>query len=250
MSNTGDDLDATRLLLTNEIGKLPVKGEHIAMPVNRGILIVTGSDDQEGLAEMARIAEESYEMPYSVAPLPFRLDGQDWHPWSLGQSHPHCEAFRSLALHYWAGVYQEQKKLLDESAKADENPRFAAAFLVAQGPGDGKSFGTVSAFLVAQRRGNGKSVGTAFWISSLTPTSLPKAEAILFCKQKKPRFTLDGTPDLADLFDSESRLVEWNVAVEILGDSIREESIYPMRYRVEEFPSGAKWEELKKIGWK
>jgi hypothetical protein len=78
---TGDNYDATRLMRVDLIRNLSVRGATIAIPANRDTLIITGADDEDGLATMAKLAAEAIKEPYSIAPLPFRLDADRWIPW-------------------------------------------------------------------------------------------------------------------------------------------------------------------------
>src|SRR5208283_513 len=58
-----DNYDAARLLLPDLIRRHEVKGDQIAMAPNRDTLILTGSDDEAGLACMAAVAEMALNSP-------------------------------------------------------------------------------------------------------------------------------------------------------------------------------------------
>src|SRR6202011_4912262 len=53
---TGDSYDACRLLLPSRVEQLRVTGDLIAMVPNRDSLLVTGSDDAQGLKIMVELA--------------------------------------------------------------------------------------------------------------------------------------------------------------------------------------------------
>ena len=53
LSATGDNYDASRLILTDMIHQFDVAGDAIAMVANRDTLIVTGSENTPGLKMMA-----------------------------------------------------------------------------------------------------------------------------------------------------------------------------------------------------
>src|SRR5436853_346163 len=45
ISATGDNYDASRLMMLDLVRKMPVRGDYIAMVPNRDTLVITGSDD-------------------------------------------------------------------------------------------------------------------------------------------------------------------------------------------------------------
>lgn len=49
-----DNYDASRLVLTDMIRRLPVKGDHVAIAPNRDHLFVSGTGEWEGMREMAK----------------------------------------------------------------------------------------------------------------------------------------------------------------------------------------------------
>ena len=119
-SRTGDNYDAARLILVELIRELPVRGSPIAIPANRDTLIITGTDDENGLAAMSEIAVEAIKEPYSIAPLAFRLDGEDWVPWSPSPEHSQYMAFKNLELDYMGNAYAQQKRLLEKMCSKGE----------------------------------------------------------------------------------------------------------------------------------
>jgi hypothetical protein len=56
-----DNYDSSRLLLTELISRLDVRGDPVALLPHRDHLLVTGSDDEAGLARVAEIAEDLLE---------------------------------------------------------------------------------------------------------------------------------------------------------------------------------------------
>ncbi len=64
MLSAGGDYEASLLLFTKmwESGQLPVEGEIVVAVPARGILVVTGSEDAEGLASMRNIVVEATEV--------------------------------------------------------------------------------------------------------------------------------------------------------------------------------------------
>jgi len=75
-----DDHDAARLLLPEVIQHHPVKGDTIALIPNRNTLILTGSQDEAGLAQMAAMGKKIGDHPTALSRIPLRYDGKHWLP--------------------------------------------------------------------------------------------------------------------------------------------------------------------------
>lgn len=61
LSDYHDYFDASRLLLPELWSQLPVKGDPVAIAVERGILLATGSEEREVLKAMSEIAESTVD---------------------------------------------------------------------------------------------------------------------------------------------------------------------------------------------
>ena len=222
VSRTGDNYDATRLILTEVVGELPVSGATIAMPVQRDTLIITGTEDEAGLAAMAEIAVEEHKKPYGIALLAFRLEQGEWLPWLPAPEHPQHQAFRNLELQYISEAYSRQKRLLEQICVKEEG-----------------EFCFPAAFAVCQHKDTDKRHSVTMLIEAAMPNSCPVAEEICITRATGPTIA-----------DEDVCLVDWSHAVEILGDAMRPLDIYPPRYLVTEFPNGAKWERLRQVAYK
>src|SRR5262249_48561791 len=66
-----DNHDASRLILTDLVQACVVKGHHVAMVPNRDTLIVTGSEDEAGLADMAMLADKALGQDRPITCLTF-----------------------------------------------------------------------------------------------------------------------------------------------------------------------------------
>lgn len=125
---SGDSYDASRLTLTAWIAALEVRGRHVAMVPNRDALFVTGSDDEEGLGMMAKLAEQAQGEGYPLIGVPLVLDDGDWVEWKPPADHPHHQAFRELRLNWIGPVYAEQKELLDATLEKTGDDVFISSF--------------------------------------------------------------------------------------------------------------------------
>jgi len=219
VSRTGDSYDATRLILVELIRELPVRGSPIAIPANRDTLIITGSDDEEGLAAMAETAAEAIKQPYSIAPLAFRLDGDDWVSWSPGPEHSQHAAFKTLELDHLGNAYaRQERRLKGICSKGEQEFCFPGAFWV----GRNTETGVPSSLSILNQ--------------PTMPMSCPKADALSICRAPSENIQRE---DIC--------VVDWDDALAILGDAVQPLETYPERYLITEFPTGTKWQRLKEV---
>lgn len=80
MSSTGDNYDASRMLIPELIAELKVLGEPVVMVPNRDRLFVTGSEDPEGLATMVLLAEHALTQPRPMTGIAMMWNGEEWSP--------------------------------------------------------------------------------------------------------------------------------------------------------------------------
>ena len=207
-SMTGDNYDASRLLLLDLIRKLEVQGDHIAMVPHRDSLLITGSDDLAGLGMMAKFAEDAFEHPRFISCTALRLENDEWVSWMPPSDHPHFAKFRLLEVKSLYNDYAEQKKLLDALHEKEGTDVFVATYSAAEDDG-----GTVFSY--------------ATWLDGVD-TLLPKTNKLLF---------VPGQDVVA--------AADWDKVQEVVGDLMEETDLYPARYRVRGFPTA---EQLAAIG--
>ncbi|MGE3809736.1 MAG: DUF1444 family protein [Gemmataceae bacterium] len=200
-SATGDNYDASRLLMLDLIRSFKVKGEVIALVANRDRLLVTGADDEEGLGLMATLAEESLKEPRPISAIPVRLDGDEWVTWLPAPGHPHFGKFRMLYLHTMASQYAEQKELLETWQEKRDIDRFVASFSVVE-----QKDGTLFSYSV--------------W-SKGVPTELPLTDKVIFFEEGK-EVVASG---------------DWDRVQEVVGHLMQAGVRYPPRWSVDEFPT-------------
>jgi len=206
---TSDSYDASRLLLLDLVRQLEVQGEPIVMAPHRDALLITGADDEDGLAMMAALAEEAFEHPRYLSCTPLRLDGGEWVSWSPPHDHPHFAKFRLLEVKSLYTNYEHQKELLDALHQKDGTDLYVAKYNAAEDDG-----GTVFSY--------------GLW-SVGGETLLPKTHKVLFFQEGK------------DIVASG----EWDHVHGVVGHLMEETDMYPIRYRVREFPTD---EQLAEIG--
>jgi uncharacterized protein YtpQ (UPF0354 family) len=201
-----DNHDASRLVLMDIIQALAVQGGHVAMVPNRDMLIVTGSDDETGLAHMAVLAEKALDHARPITGLAFLLDNETWLPWLPDADHPLYDQFHLSLLQSFGRDYAAQKDVLDAlHAKAGRNI-------------------WVASYSAVKNEETGKSHSYCVW-SQGVETLLPQTEEVYF-------FVPHG--------EKEGKVVaraSWDQVRQVVGHLMEREQGYPVRYRVKEFPT-------------
>jgi hypothetical protein len=128
LSMSHDNYDASRLLLLDMVRKMQVKGDAVAMIPNRDTLIMTGSEDWDGLKAMIGLAKEALQQPRPISGLAVRLRGDEWESWMPDVAHPLHQEFRTLRVQSLGQDYAEQKELLDKLHTKKQQDIFVASF--------------------------------------------------------------------------------------------------------------------------
>jgi hypothetical protein len=209
MSMTNDNYDACRLLLVDIIRQFRVKGDPVAMVPNRDTLIVTGEDDVDGIRIMIALANDALKKPRPMSGLALRLDGDEWVTWMPPASHPSYGELHGLAIRARGQHYHEQKQLLDKLHAKQGIDIFTASLTAMQDT----STGTIWTYCV--------------WANGVEAL-LPRTDKIAFLEK-----------------DQQPLLVDWERAMEEVGDLMEEVDMYPPRFRVREFPAAEQIEAMR-----
>lgn len=218
ISATGDNYDASRLILLDLIRRFEVKGDPVAMVPNRDTLLVTGDDDEEGLAAIVAIAEKTLDQPRPISGFAFRLEGDDWECWLPPPDHAQFTPYHKLYVQSLGQEYAEQKQLLDELLKQRKEKLGVASYSVMQG----RESGLLSSFCL--------------WIDGME-TLLPKTEKIIFVR-----------PGGGDPSGQIVAYADWERVLDVAGDLLVPTDEYPQRCRTKGFPTSAALERLAKSG--
>lgn len=213
---TGDNYDASRLLLVDVIRTFPVRGRPVAMVPNRDTLLIAGQDDEEGLQLLATLADEAYQKPRPISGTMLTLIDDEWQSWLPEPTSPAYNRLHELHLRSIGGEYTDQKELLEQIHTAKGEDIFVSSF---SGVQDSKS-GQTSSYCV--------------WPSGV-PTLLPETEQVFF---------MGGDPQDPKLLASAS----WDRVQSIVGHLLTAQDCYPPRYYVNEFPSSRQLSELGNNG--
>ena len=219
ISATGDNYDASRLVMLDLVRKMNVRGDYIAMVPNRDTLVITGSEDEEGLQVMCKLGEESFEKPRPISTVALRLEGDTWESWLPSRNTPAFAKFHELRLRTIGMEYNDQKELLDQIHEQNGEDVFVASFSALQN----KETGRLSSYSIWSQG-----------ISSL----LPQTDDIVFLRA-------DGGMDKVEVVAAAS----WEKVRDIAGDLMQPEGTYPERYRVLDFPSPRQLAAIGKGEW-
>lgn len=148
-----DAYAASRLALPGLFRKIGVKGDPVALALNRDLLYVAGAGDPPALAALFAAAKQPAARERSISYAPVVLRGERWEPFT---GTPECAELNTVAL---AADYSEQASFLKAQAAAEKRDVFVAASTVA-------------------RRPDGTVISYATWTKGV-PTMLPQVDLVL-----------------------------------------------------------------------
>ncbi len=217
VSTWHDCYDASRMYLTDVMRALDVQGDPVAIPANRNLLLVCGSDDPRGLATMARLADDALKKPRPLSGVAARLLEDEWVHFMPDPDHPAWGGLRRLLTGSHGRDYAEQKEILDALHEQTGEDVFVASYS-----------------MVGQEK-TGELLFTYCVWSETVDTLLPKAERVVLNAWKNNQARCLGYAD-------------WGRVTAVCGDLMEPMGLYPERYRVREFPTPEQIEALELKG--
>jgi hypothetical protein len=212
LSATGDNYDASRMILTDMLHQFDVKGDLVAMVPNRDTFIVTGSRNLPGLKIMVARARQAATEPRPISTFAFQLADDEWREWAPPDDHPLHHDFAILRLQSLGQQYGEQKELLDARYHKNEQDVFVATFSGAENA----QTGHVTSYCV--------------WSDGID-SLLPKTDRVYFFRPDSQQGKIIAVSD-------------WDAVSRIAGPLMELQDMYPARYRVRSFPSEAQLRQL------
>lgn len=209
LSQWGDAYDAARLMLPEVFVNLPLNGRPVVLVPDRDRLLVTGSEDTQGLKEMVSAANsirEEAHRPISGTAL-ILVDGvwQEFTPeGDLGIE------FTNLSKLFRAQDYAEQKQLLERKFHTEKRDVFVSTYMLNKNVGD-------SAY---------NSICT---LTKGAASLLPKTDDIAF----------------VSLEEGLKLRAKWDAVQLAVPHLFRRHEMYPERWFVDAFPTP---EELQRMG--
>jgi uncharacterized protein YtpQ (UPF0354 family) len=201
VSAWSDVFDASRLLLTDMLHRLPIKGEPVIAIPSRNHLLVTGSGNEPGVHDLIDIAADI--LANDTRPLAAQLFHFQDDAWQLFDGGQHArEKLKKPEYMRRIGAYTDQKKLLDQIHAKEKIDIFVASYRAYENPELGGLFGAAQ-------------------LTRGVVTLIPKADYIWFyCPQSKEIIS-----------------VPWQAAERVLPVLSSESSYYPELFLVNEFPN-------------
>ena len=209
LSQCGDAYDAARLMLPEVFVNLPLNGRPVVLVPDRDRLLVTGSEDTQGLKEMVSAANsirEEAHRPISGTAL-ILVDGV-WQEFTaegdLGIE------FTNLSKFFRAQDYAEEKQLLERKFRAEKRDVFVSTYMLLKNVGD-------------------PAYNSICTLTKGAASLLPKTDDIAF----------------VSLEESLKLRAKWDVVQLVAPQLLRRHEMYHERWFVDAFPTR---EELQRMG--
>lgn len=212
-----DSYDASRAMLHDFILRHRVKGEPVVALPNRDTLLLTGTQDPEGLSKMAQEVEKAMAGPRPMTALPLVLSERSYSSWMPDPDHPCHRSIKLLTLRSLGAFYAEEKQLLEALHEKTGLDVYVGAFTVTRAD----QTGDYSTYCV--------------W-SQGVDTWLPEADQVAFVRAGAGGKLDPGAPPV---------VAPWSRVRDVVGTLMEPLGSYPPRYRVRGFPSG---EQLTALG--
>jgi len=129
-----DAYDSSRLLLTELISRLEVRGDPVALLPHHDHLLLSGSDDEKGLGRIAAIAEPLLADQRAVTGRAFVWREGAWQPFLSPPGHPKRERFLRLVRLTEARDAEDQGQALEARKEAAGRDVFVASLTLASDP--------------------------------------------------------------------------------------------------------------------
>jgi hypothetical protein len=208
-----DNHDVARLLLPDLLKHHAVKGEPIVMLPNRDTLLLTGSEDAEGLAYLAERVSEAMDQPRFLIGVAFRLADDFLEPYLPAANHAQFQALHLSRVRSLSRDYDEQQQLLNALHEKTGEDVFVASYSA------------------LQNRETGRLHSYCVW-SEDVDSLLPQTDRVYFVRQT--------ASEKAEMICG----ADWEKVCEVVGGLMTPRSVYPERYFVKEFPTKEQLEEL------
>jgi hypothetical protein len=197
-----DSFDAGRILLTDVLAGLAVRGELVAMVPDRDVLLLAGSEDVAQLRALANVAHRRFEESNRLlSGWPLVRRGGQWRVFD-----PPAEVateFRRLARRYAALGYRQQSEVLQKSLEAVGEDVFVGSWLLES----------------AEDAPPGEFTTLVVWTEGV-PTLLPEADEVVFNSSDKVMYR-----------------VPWARMRAVVAHLMQSTEHFPARWQVDGFPT-------------
>ncbi len=197
-----DSYEGARIIFPQLFEELPIKGDPVMVVPNNDVLLVTGSEDEDGLALCLEAYERAQSLPNPLPPLPLIGREGKLEDFLPPVSSPLHLPFKRLKNLYLNSIYAEQKKVLEETTCKGPDAPFVATFAALEKK-EGHSTEAISSVTTWSQE-----------IDSL----LPEAEQVaLVVGQGKDQKVLGFAP--------------WEKVLTVAGERLERTGYFPPRFR-------------------
>ena len=201
-----DNYAASRLLLDEVVRRCPVRGQPVVLVPHRDLLLITGSEDEDGLRRISASALQAIMAPHALDGRALRLTPEGWVPFMPERLSDAWGDFRKLELFTWARDYTEQGERMEKYYQGRGERPFVATYTPYQDE-------------------RGHSVSYAVWLKDVD-TLLPRTDVLFLVD---PALGEDAPP---------VAVARWDEVMKQSGALfVPVPGFYPVRYRVRGFPS-------------
>ena len=209
-SDWADTCDTSRVLLTDIVAALPVRGAPVAMMPNRDALLVSGAQDQEGLRSMVRSARKVLTDPRPLGANALLLEAGVWHDYVPNTAEQSGIELMELQEEQASMYCADQKDLLDKVHKMTGEDIFVASHKIRRESPSGHFIDSVST-----------------WTEGVD-TLLPKARSVILLQPKNQRIIIGC----------------WDTVAAVAGELLAPMGWWPERFHVLRHPTEAQIEKL------
>ncbi len=197
-----DSYEGARIIFPQLFEELPIKGDPVMVVPNNDVLLVTGSEDEDGLELCLEAYERAQSLPNPLPPLPLIGKEGKLEDFLPPASSPLHLPFKRLKNLYLNSIYAEQKKVLEETTCKGPDAPFVATFAALEKK-EGHSTEAISSVTTWSQE-----------IDSL----LPEAEQVaLVVGQGKDQKVLGFAP--------------WEKVLTVAGERLERTGYFPPRFR-------------------
>ena len=215
MGTWQDGYDSSRLLLLDVIRRPRVKGDPVIMVPNPGSLLLTGSNDPKGLSNLAKSGNELFNRFRPLSGIALRLHGNEWVPYLPDRRHPAFDTLDLLRLKTSAEAYKYQQQLLETLYRQRDEDKVVATVSFLGHPKTKRPF------------------TYCLWQHHFFDAYLPRTDTVFF------------TLRIPFSQEDYAAMCSWDHVVNICGDLMEPQGMYPELYRVRQFPSETQLAKLK-----
>jgi hypothetical protein len=205
LSSIGDTHDASRMFLHDLVWQHEVRGRHVVMIPNRNVLLVSGSEEAEGLLKLAEMAEQVMEQPRMQTGMAFELHDSSWRPFVPPSQSPSHNLLRKLALRSTLRDNENQTALLNKIFLSQGRDIFVGNVLGIERTTDGSVYSVTT------------------WADGVEAL-LPEADVVAFGYARGETRKVIG-------------YARWEKMQEAAGELLHRTPDYPARFHVVAFPT-------------